>query len=174
MGLRQIMANWNQYPAHGEPMPEPHAVPPRHAQMTVQGVPTVNRTSVVFGAMPGVVPGTIPNPLDPRASDASRDNGRGGMFPWWEVEPQQPSQAATSATSAAGASYHLRTRRSNGSVGLLIDAGAHDNLMGSLTAEQMCDEMGAKFQPKSMNRPLPVEGVGKSAQVAVLNLCVFQ
>ena len=48
-----------------------------------------------------------------------------GMYPWWEVEDQQQPQ-----TDGSGV-LHLRTRRHDGSVGLLVDPGAHDNLSGS-------------------------------------------
>ena len=88
----------------------------------------------------------------------------GGMFPWWESESQAKNNAATT-----GMSYHLRTRSKNGAVGLLIDPGAHDNLVGSITAEQMCEQTGLPLEEQTqqtMDRALPVEGVGKDAQVA--------
>ena len=37
-----------------------------------------------------------------------------GMYPWWEVEQQQQ------VTDGSGV-FHLRTRRHDGSVGLLVD-----------------------------------------------------
>jgi len=85
----------------------------------------------------------------------------GGMFPWWESESQAKNNDATT-----GMSYHLRTRSKNGAVGLLIDPGAHDNLVGSITAEQMCEQTGLPLEEQTMDRARPVEGVGKDAQVA--------
>lgn len=82
----------------------------------------------------------------------------GPTFPWWERDDVMNQQAS--------ATYHLRTRRANGTVGLLIDPGAHDNLIGGATASQMSNELNAKLEVKPMNRSLPVEGVGKTAQVA--------
>lgn len=87
------------------------------------------------------------------------------MFPWWERDVEQQTQPA-------GTSYHLRTRRSNGAVGLLVDPGAHDNLIGSITAAQMCQGLNIPMKTKAMNRPLPVEGVVKNAQIAEHSACI--
>ena len=67
-------------------------------------------------------------PFDPNA----------GSFPWWEVSEKPDDEIRNTESS-----YHLRslrTRRRDGSVGLLVDPGAHDNLIGGLTAQQMCSE----------------------------------
>lgn len=64
--------------------------------------------------------------------ESSASRPRSSMFPWWEVDDPPLTPLI----------YHLRTRRRNGSVGLLIDPGAHDNLTGDQTADQMCDEVG--------------------------------
>lgn len=92
-----------------------------------------------------------------------------GTFPWWEVDS---SKNDGSQKPAAEGSYHLRTRLRSGAVGLLVDPGAHDNLIGELTAKQMCQELNAKMETRSLDKPLPVEGVGKSAQVANRSACV--
>ena len=88
--------------------------------------------------------------------------GAGG-FPWWEVDE---------STKMPETSYHLRTRRQNGEVALLVDPGAHDNLVGSLTAQQMVEELNAKLRLRSLDKPLPVEGVGKTAQIADKAACI--
>ena len=88
-------------------------------------------------------------------------------FPWWEVS-EKPEENVLNLEG----SYHLRTRRQNGTVGLLVDPGAHDNLIGGATAQQMCDELKAGLHLRSMDKPLPVEGVGKSAQVADQAACI--
>ena len=90
-----------------------------------------------------------------------------GSFPWWEVSDKTQSTQKTSEST-----YHLRTRRQNGQVGLLVDPGAHDNLIGGITAEQMCKELKSKLKLRSMNKPLPVEGVGKTAQIADQSACI--
>eukprot|EP00435_Cladocopium_sp_Y103_P055360 s894_g18.t1 len=90
-----------------------------------------------------------------------------GSYPWWEVS-EKPDDEIRNAES----SYHLRTRRRDGTVGLLVDPGAHDNLIGGLTAQQMCNELQSRLHLRSMDKPLPVEGVGKAAQVADQAACV--
>ena len=96
-------------------------------------------------------------PFDPNA----------GSFPWWEVSEKPDDEIRNTEGS-----YHLRTRRRDGSVGLLVDPGAHDNLIGGLTAQQMCSELQSKLHLRAMNKPLPVEGVGKAAQVADQAACI--
>ena len=83
-----------------------------------------------------------------------------GMYPWWEVDDQQQP-----VTDGSGV-FHLRTRRHDGTVGLLVDPGAHDNLAGSCTLDQMAHEVDSKLKKSLMTNPLPVEGVGKKSQVA--------
>ena len=53
-------------------------------------------------------------------------------------------------------SYHLRPRLRSGAVGLLVDPGAHDNLIGELTAQQMCQELSTELDYRSLDKPLPV------------------
>ena len=83
-----------------------------------------------------------------------------GMYPWWEVDEQQQPQ-----TDGSGV-FHLRTRRHDGSVGLLVDPGAHANLSGSCTLDHMAHEVNSKLKKSLMTNPLPVEGVGKKSQIA--------
>ena len=77
-------------------------------------------------------------------------------FPWWECE----------GAAEAGA-YHLRTRLPGNEVGLLVDPGAHDNLVGANTMARMV-EIAQQKGFGSLVRPLAttmqVEGVGKGAQ----------
>lgn len=77
----------------------------------------------------------------------------------------QADEANLSTNDGQGV-FHLRTRRHDGSVGLLVDPGAHDNLSGSLTLDQMSREVGCKLRKSQMTTLLLVEGVGKKSQVA--------
>ena len=86
---------------------------------------------------------------------ASGDDGRSSVFPWWE---SGQSKQATHQT------YHLRTRIRNGEVGLLIDPGAHDNLVGEGTMLQMASQVNSQIHNQKLNRALDVEGVGQNSQ----------
>ena len=107
-------------------------------------------------------------PLFPVSSQPRERDADGHSYPWWEVDGMKEEDVSRANSQI----YHLRTRRQNGAVGLLIDPGAHDNLIGGRTVEQMCDELQTALVQRSMNKPLPVEGVGKSAQVAEKAACV--
>eukprot|EP00435_Cladocopium_sp_Y103_P066882 s366_g29.t1 len=48
-----------------------------------------------------------------------------GSYPWWEVSEKPDDEIRNTESS-----YHLRTRRRDSAVGLLVDPGAHDNLIG--------------------------------------------
>ena len=63
-----------------------------------------------------------------RLSDLLQQNT--GGYPWWDC-PQNQSDPEV---------YHVRTRLA-GQVGLLVDPGAHDNLIGSETAELMSQQL---------------------------------
>ena len=93
----------------------------------------------------------------------------GGSYPWWEIDTNKEDEKMKSTTEGT---YHLRTRLRSGAVGLLVDPGAHDNLIGELTAQQMCQELNTELEHRTLDKPLPVEGVGKSAQVANKSACV--
>ncbi|CAJ1416652.1 unnamed protein product [Effrenium voratum] len=99
--------------------------------------------------------------LDRRGGgSASGDDGRSSVFPWWE---SGQSKQATHQT------YHLRTRIRNGEVGLLIDPGAHDNLVGEGTMLQMASQVNSQIHNQKLNRALDVEGVGQNSQRSVMS-----
>ena len=78
-------------------------------------------------------------------------------FPWW---PMPTSDAEMMA-------YHSNTRLTTGEMGLLVDPGAHGNLMGSEWAADMrklVREQGLDCAVSPMNPPLEVQGVGDKAQ----------
>ncbi|CAK8991858.1 Uncharacterized protein SCF082_LOCUS2835 [Durusdinium trenchii] len=114
-------------------------------------------TPLLEGAREPQFPPPSEAPFVGRAEDAA-------SFPWWEVEDGATCDRQTQPQ--IGAAYHLRTRRKDGTVGLLIDPGARDNLIGSVTARQMCQELASKLQERQMDKSLPVEGVYKQAHVA--------
>ena len=74
-------------------------------------------------------------------------------YPWWETMTPGKTQAVDPM------SYHVRTRI-NGQVGLLVDPGAHDNLIGSETCELMAEQLRTIATSKQLNKPLIVSGVG--------------
>ena len=80
-------------------------------------------------------------------------------YPWWE------NMARSSSPQADPMAYHVRTRV-DGKVGLLVDPGAHDNLIGSETCELMARQLGSKAVSKSLDRPIMISGVGKNSQSA--------
>ena len=105
------------------------------------------------------------NPLMPYGvgSSSSHSGQGGGAFPWWETDSPGTNNQVSADQSCA---YHLRTRSKSGQVGILIDPGAHDNLVGSITAKDMAEQNGVALAEKTMDKSLPVEGVGKDPQVA--------
>ena len=82
------------------------------------------------------------------------------LHAWWESDTDAVDH------SAATGMYHERTRLAGNRVGLLVDPGAHDNLVGGLTAAQMETQVGVPNQLLKMSRSLQVEGVGQNAQSA--------
>ncbi len=62
--------------------------------------------------------------------------------------------------------YHLKTRI-NGVVGLLVDPGAHDNLIGERTLQALGKQAGHPVQLTPLDQPRSVEGVGTYSQTAV-------
>ena len=77
-------------------------------------------------------------------------------FPWWECEGKSGT-------------YHLRTRLPGDEVGLLVDPGAHDNLVGSRTMEKMIQSAqasGYDVLTRPLTTPMRVEGVGTGSQAA--------
>lgn len=73
---------------------------------------------------------------------------------WWE------DQVAEAAGVADHSAYHTRTRIA-GKVGLLVDPGAHDNLIGGHTCELMRKQLQSTAKERKLDRPLVVSGVGK-------------
>eukprot|EP00435_Cladocopium_sp_Y103_P048882 s594_g14.t1 len=143
------------------PNPHMHAMP----QMP-NAIPNAVWPSHVSCQFPQPGQGSTAQPSAGFPGNSSLDP-RSGSYPWWEVAEKQDDEIRN-----AEGSYHLRTRRRDGTVGLLVDPGAHDNLIGGLTAQQMCSELKAQLHLRSMNKPLPVEGVGKAAQVADQAACI--
>ena len=96
----------------------------------------------------------------------SRAAGVQYFMPWIPVEPEQPFQFGT-PMSVFLEQMHVRTRLSNGRIGLLVDPGAFDNLAGShwlLLLSMMCRQYGLMGEWYLLNKVLGVEGVGKQAQ----------
>ena len=91
-------------------------------------------------------------------ADKNQRPGSGIMFPWWEVDEQRDGEAL-------GSAYHMKTRFPDGRVGLLIDPGAHDNLIGAETLQKLTNQVGPHSE-RPLTRPLSVEGVGKESQQA--------
>ena len=92
------------------------------------------------------------------------------LHTWWETEESPSSITSaflkTDEGKPSATMYHLRTRLSGGRVGLLVDPGAHDNLVGSRSSECIAAQVGGTAQPLKMDRHLSVEGVGKQSQTA--------
>jgi hypothetical protein len=79
-------------------------------------------------------------------------------FPWWEA-------LSAGQKAVKSVSYHLRTRI-QGVVGLLVDPGAHDNLVGDRTLAAMASQSGDQPVMRPLQQPMAVEGVGKASQTA--------
>ena len=88
------------------------------------------------------------------------------LFPWWETESLD-----NVLTNACSGMYHLRTRIA-GKVGLLVDPGAHDNLIGGNTAQLLEKQCGAKATMSALTSTLNVAGVGKEGQSTDQSLSV--
>ncbi|CAE7437517.1 unnamed protein product [Symbiodinium necroappetens] len=112
-----------------------------------------------------------PNRRGPNADEIERNRTvvqlNSLLMAWWEADEEGSTYdtAPTGDTNNAKA-YHLRTRLANDRPGLLIDPGAHDNLVGERTAQRMQEIVGVKAKSLRMNRSLSVEGVGKDSQQA--------
>ena len=86
-----------------------------------------------------------------------RGSGSGFHFPWWHSDC--PVEMV----------YHTKTRLRNGKAALLVDPGAHGNLVGSQTMAQLVAQaasFGHSSQRRRLTKQMSVEGVGKHAQVA--------
>lgn len=82
-----------------------------------------------------------------------------GNYTWWEVWEHQSHTGAVSYHSA-------RTVTRDGRIGLLIDPGAHDNLVGERTMQALEHQLGGRARLKQLSDPLVVSGVGKQSQQA--------
>ena len=81
-----------------------------------------------------------------------------GHFPWWETSSNESPMTGVQ-------SFHARTRI-GGRVGLLVDPGAHDNLIGGATLHDMAQQLKVDVSERKLNNVLSVSGVGKSTQEA--------
>ena len=122
------------------------------------------RTSAqIQPCLPGRAPPQQPPPMETAPTEEELNRRRtvvqlsSLLHAWWEGEDDG---------AVVHESYHLRTRLEGNRVGLLVDPGAHDNLVGSHTAERMSEQTGIPNVPLRMSKRLQVEGVGKSAQTA--------
>jgi hypothetical protein len=81
------------------------------------------------------------------------------FYPWWP-SPHDDGQTATV--------WHARTALADDREGLLVDVGAHDNLMSDGWLQRVRALRAKSGLPdatlSSMDRPLGVEGVGQGAQ----------
>ena len=112
-----------------------------------------------------------PNRRGPNADEIERNRTvvqlNSLLMAWWEADEEGSTyDAAPTGDTNNSKAYHLRTRLANDRPGLLIDPGAHDNLVGERTAQRMQEIVGVKAKSLRMNRSLSVEGVGKDSQQA--------
>ena len=87
------------------------------------------------------------------------------LMTWWEAEGRSFNASAHNP-EASTQMYHLKTRLEGNRPGLLVDPGAHDNLVGGQTAARMQETVGIGSKTLRMDKSLSVEGVGKSSQSA--------
>ena len=88
---------------------------------------------------------------------SARGPGSGFHFPWWHSD------------NPVSMTYHAKTRLKGGKAALLVDPGAHGNLVGSETMAQLVAQaatFGHTSRRKRLSKQMSVEGVGKQAQVA--------
>ena len=86
-----------------------------------------------------------------------RGCGQGLHFPWWHSD------------CPVDMVYHTKTRLKSGKAALLVDPGAHGNLIGSQTMAQLVAQAasyGHSSRKRTLARQMSVEGVGKQAPVA--------
>ena len=95
------------------------------------------------------------------------------LMAWWEGSEDERADnyagaASTDQCTSDAKAYHLRTRLPEKCPGLLVDPGAHDNLVGDRTAARMEEVVGVPAKQLRMNKALSVEGLGKNAQSAAV------
>ena len=85
-------------------------------------------------------------------------------MPWFPVDPPP---VLGNQLEVFLEQMHIRTRMTNGRIGLLVDPGAFDNLCGSHWLISLCKvarQFGSGEEFYSLSKVLGVEGVGKQAQ----------
>ena len=87
------------------------------------------------------------------------------LYPWWKTGSLDVGSG--DGAGSAGV-YHERTRV-RGKVGLPVDPGAHDNLVGDRTMKLLSTQVKCKPAVKPLERPLSVQGVGNGSQQADLS-----
>ena len=85
------------------------------------------------------------------------------LYPWWETGSVDVG-SGDGAGQPTGV-YHERTRV-KGKVGLLVDPGAHDNLVGDRTMKLLSSQVKCKPAVRTLERSLSVQGVGNGSQQA--------
>ena len=143
--------------------PEPS---PEDEPSTSSGLPSGSREvqPVGKGSRPPMFP-----PPNTRAPDEDQlDRQRSVLelssllqHAWWEGDDHEDC-----ASKEVAGLYHQRTRLEGNRVGLLVDPGAHDNLVGGLTADRMAEQVGTPNKQLRMSKSLQVEGVGQNSQSA--------
>ena len=157
---RDVPPHWDADVEHNpEPSPEDEPASSSNAMpgvTTVQAVGAVNR------------PPRFPPPNGRAPNEDQLDRQRSVLelssllqHAWWEGDVDDYN----SSQEVAGL-YHQRTRLEGNRVGLLVDPGAHDNLVGGLTAERMAEQVGTPNRRLRMSKSLQVEGVGQNSQSA--------
>ena len=134
-------------------MPAP-LQPPMHLPQLQQAPPQQQFAALTAG-------GAAPAADDYRCPFQNQGEEESKNFPWWE----------TTTRKAHSMAYHLKTRI-NGVVGLLVDPGAHDNLIGERTMKAMSEQSGKPIEYQKLLAPMAVEGVGKGGQTADQSGCV--
>ena len=100
-------------------------------------------------------------------SGGSAHQEHSGSFPWWETAYDMDSSDPVPPTPFIGArNFHTMTCLDDGTIGLLVDPGAHDNLAGSNTMKHLASQIGVNAIHRRLELPLNVSGVGKDSQRA--------
>ena len=99
-----------------------------------------------------------------RVDQAARNQSH---FPWWEAD----TVTDTSPMMDDFRAFHSKTRI-QGRVGLLVDPGAHDNLGGSRTMQELSRQVHASERRRKLTQPLEVSGVGRDSQQAVESVTI--
>ena len=152
---------WGATTLENDPEPSPEDEP-----STSSGLPSGSREvqPVCTGNKPPMFP-----PPNTRATDEDQlDRQRSVLelssllqHAWWEGDDKDDC-----ASKEVARLSHQRTRVDGNRVGLLVDPGAHDNLVGGLTADRMAEQVGTPNKELCVSTSLQAEGVGQNAQSA--------